>query len=103
MRYVHFPVWLGAAATTGNPALVILFMLETFTRAILITVVPLHALALLGDAQSVSVFYFLVSGTGLLGTLAVPWLVRRLRRTSGESTRPRMAASASGSSTSRPK
>lgn len=80
MRYIHFPVWLGAAATTGNPAFVILFMLETFTRAILVTVVPLHALALLGDAQSVSVFYFLVSGTGLLGTLAVPWLVRRLLR-----------------------
>lgn len=80
MRHIHFPVWMGAAATTGNPAFVILFMLETFTRAILVTVVPLHALALLGDAQKVSLFYFLVSGAGLLGTLAVPWLVRRLRR-----------------------
>ena len=71
---------MGAAAATSNPAFVILFALETFTRAILVTVVPLYALALLGDAQKVSLFYFLVSGTGLLGTLAVPWLVRRLRR-----------------------
>ncbi len=80
MRQFHYPVWLGAVTTTGNPSFVVLFVLETFTRAILVTVVPLQALALLGDAQGVSVFYFSVSIAGLLGALAVPWLVRRLRR-----------------------
>jgi MFS family permease len=80
MRQFHYPVWLGAVATTGNPSFVVLFVLETFTRAILVTVVPLQALALLGDAQGVSIFYFSVSAAGLLGALAVPWLVRRLRR-----------------------
>jgi len=80
MRQFHYPVWLGAVTTTGNPAFVVLFMLETFTRAILVTVVPLQALALLGDAQGVSLFYFSVSGIGLLGALCVPWLVRKLRR-----------------------
>lgn len=80
MRHIHFPVWMGAEAATSNPAFVTLFALETFTRAILVTVVPLRALVLLGDAQKVSLFYFLVSSTGLLGTLAVPWLVRRLHR-----------------------
>ncbi len=80
MRQFHYPVWLGAVTTTGNPSFVVLFVLETFTRAILVTVVPLQALRLLGDAQGVSVFYFAVSAVGLLGALAVPWLVRRLRR-----------------------
>ena len=80
MRQFHYPVWLGVVATTGNPSFVVLFVLETFTRAILVTVVPLQALALLGDAQGVSSFYFSVSAAGLLGALAVPWLVRRLRR-----------------------
>ena len=80
MRQFHYPVWLGAVATTSTPSFVVLFVLETFTRAILVTVVPLQALALLGDAQGVSIFYFSVSAAGLLGALAVPWLVRRLRR-----------------------
>ena len=80
MRQIHFPVWLGTVATTSNPSFVILFILETMARAVLITVVPLQALALLGDAQGVSVFFFVVSFAGLTGTLAVPWLVRRLRR-----------------------
>ena len=80
MRQFHYPVWLGAVTTAGNPSFVALFVLETFTRAILVTVVPLQALALLGDAQGVSVFYFSVSFAGLAGALAVPWLVRRLRR-----------------------
>ncbi len=80
MRQFHYPVWLGAVTTTGNPSFVVLFVLETFTRAILVTVVPLQALKLLGDAQGVSVFYFSVSIAGLLGALTVPWLVRRLRR-----------------------
>ena len=80
MRQFHYPVWLGVVATTGNPSFVVLFVLETFTRAILVTVVPLQVLALLGDARGVSIFYFSVSAAGLLGTLAVPWLVRRLRR-----------------------
>ena len=80
MRHIHFPVWLGAVATTSKPSFVILFSLETMARAVLVTVLPLQALALLGDAQGVSVFYFAIGFAGLAGTLAVPWLVRRLRR-----------------------
>ena len=80
MRHVHYPIWLGAVATTGNQAFLILFTLETLARSVVITVVPLQALELLGDAQKVSVLYFAVSAGGLCGTLAVPWLVRRLRR-----------------------
>lgn len=42
------------------------------------TVVPLQAFSILKDAQAVSVLYFLVSVTGLAGSMTVPWLVRRI-------------------------
>jgi MFS family permease len=80
MRQIHSPVWLAHATTAGSYSFAVLFVLETFSRAVLIAVVPLLALELLGDAQGVSVFYFSISIAGLLGTLAVPWLVQRLRR-----------------------
>ena len=80
MRQFHYPVWLGAVATTGSSSFVVLFVLETFSRALLVAVVPLLALRLLGDAQGVSAFYFTISIAALLGTLTVPWLVRRLQR-----------------------
>ncbi len=66
--------------TAGSPAFIVLFTCETMSRATVITVLPLLALELLGDAQKVSVLYFLVSATGLLGSLAVPWLVGLVRR-----------------------
>jgi len=80
MRQFHYPLWLDQVATTGTPAFVVLFVLDTFTRAILVTVVPLQALRVLGDAQKVSLFYLGISIAGLVGVLSVPWLVRRLRR-----------------------
>jgi len=80
MRQIHSPVWLAQATTAGSYSFAVLFVLETFSRAVLIAVVPLLAFELLGDAQGVSVFYFSISIAGLLGTLAVPWLVQRLRR-----------------------
>jgi MFS transporter, ACDE family, multidrug resistance protein len=45
-----------------------------------IAAVPLQAHALLGDAQSVSLLYFMVSIGGLLGSLAIPWLAGRIQR-----------------------
>ncbi|MFK5979219.1 MAG: MFS transporter [Rhizobiaceae bacterium] len=82
MRQIHSPVWLAQATTAGSYSFAVLFVLETFSRAVLIAVVPLLALELLGDAQGVSMFYFSISIAGLLSTLAVPWLVQRLRRRS---------------------
>ncbi len=43
------------------------------------TIIPLQAYALLGDAQKVSFLYFLVSAAGLSGSMLVPWLVRKIR------------------------
>lgn len=80
MRQVHVPVWLGTAGARRARTFAILFSLATIGRTLLITLVPLQALALLGDAQAVSVLYFAVSLANLCLSLSIPWLVRLLRR-----------------------
>jgi MFS family permease len=64
----------------GGGAFVALFLIEAIARTLPIAAVPLQAHALFGDAQRVSVLYFLVSFGGLLGSLAIPWLTHRIRR-----------------------
>ena len=73
-------MWLGAGGLPQAAAVASLFALDSFTRALLVTVVPLKALALLGGAQPVSVLYFAVGCVGLCGSFAVPWLVHHIRR-----------------------
>ena len=55
-------------------------MLSAVGRTLMVTLIPLQAHALLGDAQKVSVLYFAVSFVNLFGSLSIPWLVRTLRR-----------------------
>jgi MFS family permease len=78
----RIPVSLKLAAFTRPeaPAFLVLFTLDTLARAMLVTVVPLQAYALLGDAQKVSVLYFVAGSIGLCGGLSVPYLVIRLNR-----------------------
>ena len=71
---------LAAFDRPGAPAFLVLFTLDTLARAILVTVVPLQAYALLADAQKVSVLYFAAGTVGLCGSLGVPYLVARLHR-----------------------
>lgn len=80
MRNFHPTVWLGAAGKPHADTFTALFTLSAISRGMLVTVVPLEAYALLGNAQRVSLLYFLVSLIGLAGTLSVPWLVRRISR-----------------------
>ncbi len=80
MRHFHSPVWLGPVARAGGPAFIVLFTLDTLARAILVTVLPLQAYDLLGDVQKVSILYLAASIAGLMGSLAVPWLVRTFQR-----------------------
>lgn len=49
-------------------------------RALLVTVIPLEAHALFGDAQKVSLLYFGASVLGLCGSMGIPWLVHKVRR-----------------------
>ncbi|MCZ6840910.1 MAG: hypothetical protein O7G13_16740, partial [Alphaproteobacteria bacterium] len=53
LRQAHFPIWFGAMASAGSPAFLVLFVLETMSRATVVAVLPLLALELLGDAQAV--------------------------------------------------
>ncbi len=78
--YVRHPVWLTRVRTTGAEAFAVLFTIESLSRAVLATVIPLQALALLGNAQKVSLLFFAVSIAGLCGSFTVPWLIRRTRR-----------------------
>lgn len=80
MRLFHQPLWLGAVGRPGATSLATLYAASTFYRALLITVLPLLAHRLLGDAQKVSVFYFLVSVATVSVSLAIPTLVRRFAR-----------------------
>jgi MFS family permease len=80
LRAIHLPVWIGSVSRPRATTFATLFALLTFCRALLITVVPLSAHSLLGDAQKVSMLYFGVSGVGVCGALAVPLLVYRLKR-----------------------
>jgi MFS family permease len=80
VRNVHLPIWLGTASAPRARTFALLFTLSTLARSFLVTLIPLQAFALLGDAQKVSVLYFGISLTNLLGTLSIPWLVRRIRR-----------------------
>ncbi|MFQ5786293.1 MAG: MFS transporter [Alphaproteobacteria bacterium] len=78
--HVRHPIWLRRLGAPDAGAFAILFALESFARALLATVIPLEALALLGDAQKVSILFFAARCVGLTGSFAVPWLVRRTAR-----------------------
>lgn len=71
---------LTALARPGTAAFVAILALDSLARATVSAIVPLQAYDLLGSAQQVSVLYFLTAVTGLIASLAVPWLVIRLRR-----------------------
>ena len=80
MRNVHLPVWLGTASAASARTFALLFTLSALGRTLLVTLIPLQAHQLLGDAQKVSVLYFAVSLGNLLVSLWIPWLVSRIRR-----------------------
>ncbi|MEX0694130.1 MAG: MFS transporter [Rhodospirillales bacterium] len=80
MRRTYVPLWLDAASRPSAGAFIALFSIEAWSRTILITLIPLQALKLLGDAQSVSLVYFIVSIFGLISTMVIPVVVHKIRR-----------------------
>ena len=54
------------------------FFVQAFSRGILLSVIPLQALELMGDAQRVSVLYFAVSLGGIATALATPAVIRQI-------------------------
>ena len=77
---VRRPLWLQRFQAPGAESLAVLFATESFARAMVVSLIPIEALRLLGDAHSVSILFLLVSFTGFGATLTVPWLVRKLAR-----------------------
>lgn len=78
--HVRHPVWLGKFTTPGAESFALLFALESFSRALLTSVIPLQALRALGGASEVSVMFFFAATAGLLGGLLIPVLIRRSAR-----------------------
>ena len=80
MRRIYLPVLLGNVEESRAGAFVALFTLESACRALLMTIVPLQAYALLRDAQQLSFLYLTVSSAGLAASLGVPVLMHAVRR-----------------------
>lgn len=66
--------------TPGATAFALMFALESLARATLATVIPLQAYALFGVPRDVSLAFLAVAVTGLVGSFAIPLLIRRIGR-----------------------
>jgi len=55
-----------------------LFFVQTMSRGILLSVLPLQAFAILGNAQQTSSLFFAISVGGILGSLYMPVVIRRI-------------------------
>ncbi len=53
------------------------FFVQTFSRGLLLSVIPLQALRVMGDAQATSTLFFAASIGGILSALLTPLVVRR--------------------------
>jgi MFS family permease len=80
LRSLHLPVWLGSLGWGKGVVFAGLTTAETAGRALLTTVIPLEAYALLADAQQVSLLFFGFSVAGLATSLAIPWLLGFMAR-----------------------
>jgi MFS transporter, ACDE family, multidrug resistance protein len=75
-----------AAATIGGlprrkaMAFLSLFFVPAVAQAILLTVVPLEALQLLGDARAVTLLYVSAGLVAVAGRFCIPFLVRLIKR-----------------------
>ena len=69
--------------STRKPGAIVfagLYMLESTTRALALTVMPLQARDIFGDDLTVTVVYFCVTIFGLIAGFGVPLLIHRFRR-----------------------
>jgi MFS family permease len=67
-----------AETTTDQLLITSFFCLETFTRHLLMAIVPLDLLGHLGSLQHVTLFYAVVAIFGLGNSILVPFLLQRL-------------------------
>ena len=77
---VRHPLWLPAAPQPGIRTFAILYLIETFTRASVATVIPIQAYDLLQDEQQVSFAYTLIGLVALSFSLVIPIIIRKASR-----------------------
>ena len=77
---VRHPLWLPAAPQPGIRSFALLYLIETFTRASLATVIPIQAYDLLQDERQVSFVYTAIGIVAFAFTLVVPIIIRSASR-----------------------
>jgi MFS family permease len=77
---IRAPATIGALPYRKAMAFLSLFFVPAVAQAILLTVVPLEALHLLGDAQAVTLLYVAVGLVAVAGRFSIPFLVRLIQR-----------------------
>lgn len=80
MRRITVPLWIQGVSRPRAAAFVGLFVLDATCRALLMTLVPLQLNHLLGNAQLVSIAYTAAGLAALVGVLAMPAVIRVIRR-----------------------
>lgn len=69
-----------AAAGPGALSFAILYTLHSFAQATTMTIIPLAALRLLGNARDVSILFFVTAWGAFAARFLIPLLIRRFRR-----------------------
>ena len=77
---IRFPMWLLVVDRPGANVFAILSATEAFSRALIAGIIPLEAYALLQSARDVSLAYTVIGVAALLASLAVPLVIRVVRR-----------------------
>lgn len=77
---VRHPIWLPAAPKPGIRVFATLSFVEAFARATTSTAIPIQALELFGDEQSVSFAYTAVGCFALMFSFIIPLLIRMSAR-----------------------
>lgn len=77
---VDYPPLPVSRRKPGAVVFAVLYMLESTTRALALTVMPLQARQIFGDDARVSAVYFGVTIFGLVAGFGVPLLIHRFRR-----------------------
>lgn len=80
MATLFTPIWLRFAPTPNVRGFAVLAGFEAASRGILISVFPVTMLRYFGDAESVSLFYFLIGLASLTTGLLVPFATRFIPR-----------------------
>jgi len=79
MMAMQTATWRYRLTTPGALAFATCYFFESLARATLVTVLPLQALALLGQARNVSILYALAGSITVVLGLFMPMLTRRFR------------------------